>query len=216
MKLIGVDPSMTATGIVVLSVSEAAGMIHVELLRRWTIRPKGETLLDRLVDLRNRVFRDLNGLAESDGFRGWNVIAENPTDFTLHPGVTSGRAARYKAGAILGAAVGAVLITLDDAVESVFSGSALHVIDSQTWLPTSRAGNLVHRTAKADVAANLKRIHPALKDCNADEIMAAGVALFWYRNRQRLARPDVYAAHASPSTAGRHTTVTLPSPVAHG
>lgn len=187
-KLIGVDPSMSGTGIVALEVTREAGLDRVKLFDHWTIRPpRGKPLLDRLIYLHDQVFTDLVNLEARDADPNrWALVAEDPTDFTLHPGVETGRAARYKSGAVLGAAVGAVLTGLHG-VLGYFNLSHVVAIPSRTWLPKGgRGGSFM---GHAQVVSTLRRFHPALKPCNDDETMAAGVALYWYRNQVALAKP---------------------------
>lgn len=191
MKLLGIDPSMSGTGIVAIDVSGAAGLTRVELLHRWTIRPKGDSLYARATHLTERISSDLSALSDSQDPNDWTLVVEDPTDYQGFSGnKTAGETlARFRSGAVLGVAVGAVLGNLECCCRSFFNRSRVVVLPSRVWLPRGlRQAFLKH----ADVVRTLRRWHKPLVECNDDEVMAAGVALYWYRN-QRTAEAQAAA-----------------------
>ena len=168
MLILGVDPSLTATGLVLLDTGVTPGP---RVLLHSTVRPrsKGQSLATRLVELDRRV-RDF--LYDEVQYRTGSEIeaaCEDPTDWKPHGGL-QGRVETTRI-AKLGAAFGVAYLALAHTMPTT-------VYPTREWLPwkRNRRGG-VHFLAHADVKRLMLMAHPVLEGLTDDELMAAGVAL---------------------------------------
>lgn len=159
MYLVGIDPSLTATGCVFLSVDEQVR--GVGLVSRKTIRTKAKTPLhERLVLLRTGVEAFVSEFVGYD----FRVIIEDPTDFKIQWGVPRNPTSIAKVGAAFAASVlGAECATLDP--------DLIVTVPSCEWIPRGTSHDVYRAT--------LRRLYPDLTGCTDDETYAGGVALWW-------------------------------------
>lgn len=166
MILVGVDPSLTATGLVIL---EEEGTT-VRLRGRHTVRApaKGE-LSERLFELAAEVAHWLDNALPRPGVV---LVMEDPTDFPGGPRRSAGTAAK------LGAAFGVVSVVVRHAAR--LAAGTVAVYPSQQWIPKQtgrRGGGWKYATPHKQVVWALRHLVPELEAATDDEVMAAGVAL---------------------------------------
>lgn len=175
--IIGIDPSLSATGIVLLRHVGDPG--HWRVTDRVTVgaSPKG-SLAARLVGLSFKFVRALEGVIarlETDPL-GWVpladvlVVAEDPSDFRV-PG-KGGPSHRFK----FGAGVGVVLA--EAARRCVELGIPFETYGTKEWLPQSGRRGWRYNTPHDQVVAQAHRLIPGLEGATDDETMAAALA-FW-------------------------------------
>lgn len=159
MGIVGIDPSLTATGCVLLSVKSS----EVQVLERVTIRTAKRD--DESLPLRlSTISAKLAHFLQMNQSRYDHIVIEDPTDFHIHGGAAFRKPQTI---AKLGAAFGIVLATV------WLYGENVETVPSRDWIPRSMK-HAEHRTA-------LRRLYPDLVECTDDETFAAGVALYWYR-----------------------------------
>jgi len=177
VRVIGIDPSLTSTGLVVLETWREwreGSDVRCVLDQRMTIRTHAqETLPARLVCIAEGVesfVRDEG--PDCDG--RVRVVLEDPTDFQIRfPSRLRGHGALAKVGAAFAAAyLGACRATASD------TELVVETVPSQVWIPRG--------TKHARHRELLQRAYPTLARCNDDETFAAGVALWWVRANLEL------------------------------
>lgn len=178
--VVGIDPSLSATGLVALLASRRPGgpFLDVAVPQRLTVRPpRNGPLGQRLSALWGATYETLDTwLSLRFGVTDWWVVSENPMDYTAVPGQ------RYNSPeniGKLGAATGVVLEAAWDVLATI-EGGADHLVElgTKAWLPKTRGkrgGS--HFMAHDDVVKLLRRAYPVLAGTTDDETMAAGVAL---------------------------------------
>lgn len=183
--LLGVDPSSTATGVVVLALHGAPaaqeadhlpwrpGPADVAVRRRVTIRPPSSATA--LGPRCAHIYRELVKISVwPEIAHTVSVVIEDPTDF----GQREARAGSSQGK--VGAAFGAAYLALDQVVVMYAQpGTLVHAIGSQRWLPRARnRRGGIHPMKHEDARRWLRMRWPALEACTDDETFAAGVALF--------------------------------------
>jgi Holliday junction resolvasome RuvABC endonuclease subunit len=163
-RLVGIDPSLTATGLVVVELTPTTQTV---VWRRTVRSHTGEDLLARLSQLATTVSHAVVGATEA--FPCADVVIEDPTDQKL-----IGRNRNVGSICKLGAAVGAIMVSVARDIHL-----PMHAVPASHWLPKTQTGNFRH-AVKHDVAKLLLRHQiVGLDEATDDEVFAAGVAVWW-------------------------------------
>lgn len=180
---LGIDPSLSHTGLVVLRwrISQPAGY---ELLARVTVASEDDRpMYDRTCLLFNAVRRSIDSLL---GLMPDVIVVEDPLDqqATAKFGRAPSSIARMGYG--VGVVASALLVVADVPV---------FFVPASVWIPKTQTGRLPHAMKHAQAVQLLRqqmRLEnpPQTGRPNDHEVMAAGVAQWWMqRERQRaLAR----------------------------
>lgn len=179
MRILGIDPSLRATGLVLL---DAVASPKPRAFMRHTVRPPAAgSLQSRL----RRLVLDVEALL--DDWDGWDAaVIEDITDqrhvFKRQPATTLTR---------LGAAYGALIITLDS------YSAPLVEVPAGLWLPKTRTGNYAHAVRHAQHVAFRRSEIDGLVNATDDEVMAAGLAWWWAQEQRRppALRADLTVNH---------------------
>jgi Holliday junction resolvasome RuvABC endonuclease subunit len=178
-RVVGVDPSLTATGLVVL---ELYGLLEragggAKVLARATLR----TAADQSLYARAAYLHDALATLLADWRGRFDVreaVVEDPTDQVHVNRVRAGKKDQAAPSSIakLGVGVGAVLCGL-----SVTQLEAVHLVTAGQWLPESAPG----RKQKHGVTVDRIRRGVGLSlEATEHEVMAAGVAEWWLRGER--------------------------------
>ena len=159
MILLGIDPSLTATGLIVLDVTRRPEVLAHTVYR--TQRKDG--LPNRLGGLYDTVSIFVNGTGVEHG-KTDRVICENPTTFKIG---WSARLRNPETIGKLGAAFGVCLAACRAYPVTLVS---------QDWIPRHTAHNVFR--------AVLQSTFPCLKGLPDDAVFAGGVALTWWETHQ--------------------------------
>lgn len=172
--IVGVDPSLSATGIATLELVGDPGAWRVSY-RTHVGAPgpaKDRSLVDRLAVLEREVRGSL--LAALVGRQEpMLVVAEDPSDYRAPK--AGGPSQRTK----FGAGVGVVLLTARHVAGEL--GIQLETFGTAVWLPTQagrRGGGWRYKMPHKDVLAQTRRLVPGTQEATDDETMAAALA-FW-------------------------------------
>lgn len=180
--VVGLDPSLTATGIAGLMRDDRSAWRLV--YRHHVGAPKpgdGVAFVDRLDalerDVREALIAALVGRAEPT-----LLVAEDPTDYRAP------RAGGPSQRAKFGAGIGVVLLTAKRAAAEF--GIRFETYGTQEWLPTQggkRGGGWRYKMPHKAVLQQTQRLVPGTVGATDDETMAAALA-FWRICREGLAR----------------------------
>ena len=180
--LIGIDPSLRGTGIVGLHVGPMVRVLYAHTVREPT-RQADLSLAVRLHKLHDSMVASLRACYDQCVKRARipdRIIIEDPTDFSAGWGGSRMRRSSdiAKTGAAFATAVMAARGNLG--AWSIDGGPV--AIPTHDWLPRDRNARGGTHFMKHDKAiAQLRTIYPALRELKDDEVMAAGVALWWHR-----------------------------------
>lgn len=199
--IVGVDPSLSATGIAALEHHGDPGAWR--LVYRATVRPPAKgTLVSRLEaqarDLHHVLLTAIVGRPTPA-----MVVAEDPSDFRI-PG-KSGPSQLIR----FGAGVGVALLTVSRACAEL--GLPLTTYGVNEWLPTqrgSRGGGWRYPVAHKHVLVRTRQRIPGTAEATDDETMAAALALTHALRTERPVEPE-HGGHAGNVSGGvnRRSTV---------
>lgn len=192
--ILGIDPSIRATGVVLLEARLDGGVALVlqkgaarlepfppnsafSVLHRTTLRTarKGEHLEQRLARLYLGIQGQLRVLLHLEN--PW-VMLEDPSDF--QPVAKRGTPFWGKGTNQVLAAFGALAVAVQDVAARPIWGPAgmrFTCVPSQSWIPKTRTKNLVHPMTHQDARAYLRQRWPFLEGTTDDETFAGGMAL---------------------------------------
>jgi hypothetical protein len=169
--IIGIDPSLTATGIAVLQRPDS-GRGRWSLFARATVgAPSTGPLVTRLATLETRFTETFRRMIT--GRYDVLVVAEDPSDFRI-PG-KGGPSQRFR----FGAGVGVVLVAAARVCTEL--SIPLETYGTKEWLPMQsgrRGGSWRHNVPHAAVIAQTCQLVPGLEGATDDETMAAALALW--------------------------------------
>jgi Holliday junction resolvasome RuvABC endonuclease subunit len=166
--VVGIDPSLTATGVAVLE-WPGAGM---RLLHRETIRTApAAPLIERLETIRDGLILALLRARALAGEEWLEMAVEDPTDF---------RAPKSGPSQMLlfGTAIGVAMITASHIGEQ--HAIPVRCYKLGEWLPKARGtrgGGWIHPEKHKTVIERHRALVPGLREASDDEVMAAALAL---------------------------------------
>ncbi len=189
MTVVGIDPSFSGTGLVLLRLQPRGGLIECDVLNRTTVRVPPSTTVDgktvpRLMQDRvGPLYRNVCeflATAVQDGAK--QIVVEDPTDFkAIQYGRRSGTGKQTKDAlrsprsiATLGISYGIVLLAATQYTIPI----PLASVPSNIWYPRLYGRKLKHEAARS----YLRQRYPNVESCNDDETFAAGVACWWAWN----------------------------------
>jgi hypothetical protein len=171
VRLIGIDPSLTATGVVDVSTAKVAALdLEVKLNWNATIRTHSkQTLGHRLIHIANQL-KELLSAADITDYTC--IVIENTTDFRSIPG----HRRKQRDVAVTGAAFGAAV-----AATSAFGDPELY--GTREWIPMTRTRGARHFASHKLMREYIRTRWPELAELTDDETFAAGVAIYaaWIR-----------------------------------
>lgn len=194
MRLIGIDPSLTATGFALIDADGSschllarrtlvAGLPTMQLADRLDVLAAGAALvLADFLEMSTDPYKRIVGLSRDVEA----IVLEDPTD-QVHIGKDRQRSPTSIAK--LGAAVGALMLVARRATEG--TPAIFQAIPAGMWIPKERGHPVKHELH----ARQLRALVTFGRDAQDDELMAAGVA--WYYARDR-ARPLQLQANYAP------------------
>lgn len=193
--LVGIDPAMSATGIVLLKVDLSRSkrfLGHtlnlapeaVEIVYRRTIRTTKGSNLERLQAIRLRlreifieISRELvKGAAPPDDIKDErSIVIEDPTDYNAAAFGKQGRRGSGNSAALAGAAFG--VLAIEASFEAAVLNRDLEIVPSQSWIP--HVIGKPTRPLEHKAARELLRLRwPCLLHSTDHETFAGGVALY--------------------------------------
>lgn len=178
--ILGVDPSLSGTGLAAIVTGDKPALCFARTIRA----PKTGDLIDRLVILQSKL---LLALEEFERYiltlptgTPVEIAIEDATSLKARGARGRGPKTSAVSSARLGAAVGAVMLTLVGVSRGRWT---IHCYTVDEWVPKARIGKggWTAPVRHDRVVGFYRELDPALEEATDDEVMAYALAMFHHR-----------------------------------